>query len=413
MAKTPEVLYQERIKRVQDAIELRKPDRVPIVALFGFFPAKYTGITCEDAMYDYDKSMKAWVDTIVEFKPDMDDNPFPQRVYGRILDILDTKQLAWPGHGIDPDRGFQFIEKDYMKAEEYEAFMFDQTDFMLRNYWPRIFGTLGPFENLPPIHSIYSYGGLARFASFGTPEMKDALEALIKVGDEAKELVTRATEFDETMQRLGFPSQYGAVARAPFDIVSDFLRGTVGTMLDMFRTPDKLLEIVEQFVPIEIKAGLAAKNSGVPRVFMPLHKCIDTFMSPEQFDTFYWPTLQKVILALIDEGLNPMVFWEGDCTSRLETIKDIPAGKAVYWFEKTDMIKAKEVLGDVACIRGNVPLSILCAGTPDDVKNYCKELIDNVGRGGGFIMDASTQFDDAKPENVKAMFEFTKEYGQY
>ncbi len=175
----------------------------------------------------------------------------------------------------------------------------------------------------------------------------------------------------------------------------------------------ELREIVEQFVPIEIKAGLAAKNSGVPRVFMPLHKCIDSFMSPEQFNTFYWPTLQKVILALIDEGLNPMVFWEGDCTSRLETIKDIPAGKAVYWFEKTDMIKAKEVLGDVACIRGNVPLSILCAGTPDDVKNYCKELIDNVGRGGGFIMDASTQFDDAKPENVRTMFEFTKEYGQY
>ena len=413
MAKTPEVLYQERIKRVQDAIELRKPDRVPIVALFGFFPAKYTGITCEDAMYDYDKSMKAWVDTIVEFKPDMDDNPFPQRVYGRILDILDTKQLAWPGHGLDPDSGFQFIEKDYMKAEEYEAFMFDQTDFMLRNYWPRIFGTLRPLKNLPPIHGMYSYGGLTRFASFGTPEMKEALEALIKVGEEAKELVARASEFDETMQRLGFPSQYGAVARAPFDIVSDFLRGTVGAMLDMFRTPDKLLEVVEQFVPIEIKAGLAAKNSGVPRVFMPLHKCIDTFMSPEQFDTFYWPTLQKVILALIDEGLNPMVFWEGDCTSRLETIKDIPAGKAVYWFEKTDMIKAKEVLGDITCLRGNVPLSILCAGTPDDVKNYCRELIDNVGRGGGFIMDASTQFDDAKPENVKAMFEFTKEYGQY
>jgi len=28
-------------------------------------------------------------------------------------------------------------------------------------------------------------------------------------------------------------------------------------------------------------------------------------------------------------------------------------------------------------------------------------------------MDASTQFDDAKPENVRTMFEFTKEYGQY
>lgn len=413
MVKSPQVLYRERMKRVQDAIELREPDRVPIVVLFGFFPARHRGITCEDAMYDHDKTMKAWVDTILEFEPDMDDNPFPQRGWGRILDILDTKQLAWPGHGIDPNRGFQFIEKAYMKAQEYGAFLFDQTDFMFRYYWPRIFGTLGPFKNLPPIHGIYSYGGLTRFASFGTPEIKEALEALIKVGDEAKEVVARASEFDQTMKRLGLPSQYGAVARAPFDIVSDFLRGTVGTMLDMFRTPDRLLETLEKFVPIEIKAGLAAKNNGVPRVFMPLHKCIDTFMSPEQFNTFYWPTLRRVIMALIDEGLNPMVFWEGDCTTRLETIKDIPAGKAVYWFEKTDMLKAKEVLGEITCLRGNVPLSVLSTGTPDDVKNYCKGLIDNVGRGGGFIMDASTQLDDARPENVKAMFEFTKEYGQY
>jgi uroporphyrinogen-III decarboxylase len=136
-------------------------------------------------------------------------------------------------------------------------------------------------------------------------------------------------------------------------------------------------------------------------------------MSPDQFKAFYWPTLKKVILGLIDEGLNPFVFWEGDCTSRLELIGDIPKGKAVYMFESTDIFKAKRILRDVVCIRGNVPLSLLIAGTPDDVKEYCKKLIDTVGKGGGFIMDASANLDDAKPENLKAMVEFTKEYGRY
>ena len=50
-----------------------------------------------------------------------------------------------------------------------------------------------------------------------------------------------------------------------------------------------------------------------------------------------------------------MPLWEGDCTSRLETIADIPRGKAIYWFERTDLVRAKEVLGDVVCLRGNVP----------------------------------------------------------
>jgi uroporphyrinogen-III decarboxylase len=135
-------------------------------------------------------------------------------------------------------------------------------------------------------------------------------------------------------------------------------------------------------------------------------------MSLAQFKTFYWPTLQKLMLGLIDEGITPCPFFESDYTSRLELIADLPKGKACYSFESTDIFKAKEVLGDHICLRGNVPLSLLSTGTPDDVKYYCKKLIDVVGKGGGF-MDSAGGLDDAKPENVSAMYSFTKEYGVY
>jgi uroporphyrinogen-III decarboxylase len=114
-----------------------------------------------------------------------------------------------------------------------------------------------------------------------------------------------------------------------------------------------------------------------------------------------------LIVTLIDQGLVPCPLWEGDCTSRLEIIKDISQGKACYAFE------AKKVIGDTISIRGNVPLSIHATGTPENVKTYCKKLIDIVGRDGGYIMDSSTGLDDAGVENAKAMFEFTKEYGVY
>jgi uroporphyrinogen-III decarboxylase len=184
-------------------------------------------------------------------------------------------------------------------------------------------------------------------------------------------------------------------------------------MLDMFRQPDKVLEATEKLLPIMLRVGLTAKERGVPRVFIPLHKGLDGFMSPEQFKTFYWPTLKRLMEGLIEEGCTPFAFWEGDVASRLETIGDIPKGQAVYSFERTDMFRAKDVLGDTVCLKGNVPLSMLVAGTPDDVKEYCKTLIDVVGKDGGFIMDSSTTIDDAKPENVKMMFDFTKEYGGY
>jgi len=64
-------------------------------------------------------------------------------------------------------------------------------------------------------------------------------------------------------------------------------------------------------------------------------------------------------------------------------------------------------------INGNVPAAILSTGTTDEVKACCKQLIDVAGKGGGFILSTGSIIDTAKSENVRAMIEFTKEYGVY
>ena len=415
MEKTPQELFRERTKRVEDAIQLKVPDRVPFLPFFSFFPAKYAGISFEQAMYDYGKLAEVYKKAIIDFQPDMYTNPYGLISVGPTLELLDYKQLKWPGHGVDPNITFQFIEGEYMKAEEYDAFLFDPSDFMLRTIFPRIFGSLEAFKMLPSISSAFYLRTVLRVAMLGIPEVAATLERLLKAGAEARRMMAEANSFVEEMKRLGFPCQFGATAYAPFDYIGDFFRGTRGIMLDMYRNPDKLLAAVEKALPIMVEGGVSpAKRSGIPRVFIPLHKGAHGFMSLEQFKTFYWPTLHKLILTLIDEGLTPCPFFEGDYTDRLEIIKDIPKGKAIYIFESTDIFKAKEILGDRVCIRGNVPAALLCTTTPQEVRDYCKKLIDVVGKGGGFIMDGSIGIpDEAKPENVKAMADFTREYGVY
>jgi len=415
MAKTPEALYEERTKRVLDAVQLKVPDRVPFMSFFNFFHAKYGGITCEEAMYDYDKLAMAAKKTIMDFEPDMYNNPFPLVALGPILETLDCKFLAWPGGGLSPHHSYQFVENEYVKAEEYDDLLFDPTGFMLRQFLPRVYGALEPLQQLPPLPSIYYTRFVTRTAAFASPEVAGALEALVKAGTEARQMLAKAKVFADEMTALGFPSQIGGVAYAPFDYIGDFLRGTRGIMLDMYRVPDKLLESMEKLIPFILQGAIGpAQMTGIPFIFMPLHKGLDGFMSMDQFKTFFWPPLKRVILSLIEEGFIPMVLWEGDCTSRLETIKDIPKGKAIYWFERTDIFKAKEILGDTVCIRGNVPGTLLCVGSPEDVETYCKKLIDVVGKGGGFILDGAIGIpDEAKPENVKAMVDTTKEHGVY
>jgi uroporphyrinogen-III decarboxylase len=416
MKETAAEVYQEREKRVLDAIALRVPDRVPILVFFAFFPAKYCGMTVQELMYDPEKLFEAQWKTMVDFAPDMDNNPFGLRLLGPLLETLDFKPLKWPGHGVSANRTYQYIEGEYLKADEYDHFLLDPTDFMIRRFWPRIMGALSGFQQLPPLHNIISYylGVSMGFRGFAQPEVKAALETLVKAGEKSQEIATYALRFSQEAREEGFPMQFGAVSQAPFDTLSDFFRGMKGTMLDMYRRPDKVVQACEKLLPFMIEMAVnGTRASGNPRVFIPIHWGLDNFMSKEQFDRFFWPTLRALMQALIKEGLNPCPLWEGNCTSRLETIKDIPAGKACYAFESTDMIKAKEILGDTVCIRGNVPLSIMATGTPDQVRAYCKKLIDTVAKGGGYIMDTSTGLDDAKPENVKALFDFTREYGVY
>lgn len=416
MAKTSEELYGEREKRVLDAIALKVPDRVPIVVLFGFFPAKYAGLTVEEAMYDPEKLFDAQLKALLEFAPDMDQAPFAIRSLGPTLEALDFRQLKWPGHGVAKDHTYQFVEGEYMTADEYDHFLLDPSDFMVRKYWPRVCGKLKGFEKLAPLHGIITYymGFNLGIAPFSLPEVAEAFAAMQKAGEEAVRIAAYSRRYAEKAKEEGFPMQTGAFTQAPFDTLGDFFRGTKGLMLDMYRRPDKVVKACEKLLPIMFETAInATRASGNPRVFIPIHKGLDGFMSEDQFKRFFWPTLRELMITLIEAGCNPCPLWEGDCTSRLPVIRDIPPGKACYAFEATDMVKAKEILGETVCIRGNVPLSIVATGTPDDVISYCKNLIDKAGRDGGFIMDTSTGLDDAKPENVKAMFDFTREYGVY
>ncbi len=416
MSKTTEELYREREKRVLDAIALTKPDRVPVVALFSFFPAKYSNMTVREVMYDPEKQWKAYWRTLTEFEPDMDQNPFALRFIGPLLDTLDFRQLKWPGHGISDNFTYQFVEDEYMMADEYEAFLFDPTDFMIRKYWPRVFGALGGLGKIsPPRHIVtYAMGMPFGFAPYNTPEVAASLDALKAAGEKSMEIAKYAASYTAKAKEAGFPMQYGGFTQAPFDTLGDYFRGTKGLMLDMYRRPKLVIRACEKLLPLMIDMAVgASRASGNPRIFIPIHKGLDGFMSMEQFHTFFWPTLRDLFVALINEGIVPCPLWEGNCTSRLPTIGDIPPGRALYGFEATDIFKAKEILGDKVCIKGNVPLSMMATGTPEDVVAYCKKLIDVVGRDGGYIMDAASSLDNAKTENVRAMIDFTKEYGVY
>lgn len=412
-ARPPEELLKERTKRVADAIQVKVPDRVPIIPFFAFFPAKYAHITCQDAFYDAVKWKSACRQTIVDFEPDM--HSVASIVPGPVLDALECQQVKLPGHGVSPHSTHQFVEREYMRPGEYEAFLYDQSDYAVRTYIPRLYGTLGALSKLPPLrYLLFGYSESMATEMLTEPEFVHAFDSLAKAGHEMINWNAVMGTFNQEMAELGFPAYSASRTLVPYDLLSDYHRGMRGSMIDLYRQPDKILEACQKLLPLSIDKGIsAAKKSGNPRIFIPLHRGAEGFMSLKQFETFYWPTLKKLILAVIESGLTPCPFFEGDYTSRLEYLLELPKGKVMAYFDTTDIFKAKQILGNHLCIMGNVPASILQTGTPQDVKDCCKKLIDVVGKNGGYIMAPRGAIDEARPENVRAMFDFTREYGVY
>jgi len=246
------------------------------------------------------------------------------------------------------------------------------------------------------------------------PKVEDTIKKLRKAGMEIRKYRSRMEEFDRLLKEFSLPQLYQGGILPPFDVISHSVRGMKGTMLDMYRQPDKLLEACDLLLKKSLERPLPPPNEyGNLRMFMTNTRGSDDFISTEQFDIFYWPTFKKLVLTLIERGATPCIFFEGNFTSRLEYLLEFPRGKFAVRLDTTDIIRAKEILRDHCCIEGNVPSSLLQIGSVQEVKDYCKRLIDVVGKGGGYILGPRSSTDMVKPENLKAMIEFTKEYGRY
>jgi uroporphyrinogen-III decarboxylase len=398
MDKATEQLYREREKRYIDAVQ------------FSYFPAKFCGITYKDSYYDFPKWKEAYLKTALWLQPDRCEY-FPTQS-GRVMEALDSKTSVWPGHGVGENSSHQFVENENMKASEYDHYLNDESDFNIRCILPRTYGFLAPLAKLPPLESMQM---MLPFHVFASPDFAHMLENLAAISREAVEWQKQVMDMFTALNEAGFPGRTAmAGGGVPYDMISDFLRGMRGAMLDMYRCPDKLLAAIEkisQKTLDRIKSG--PKATEFTTAFIALHRGADGFMSLKQFEKFYWPYLMKLVTALVEAGYTPEIFFEGDYTQRLEYLQELPKGKVIARFDRSDMEKVKKALAGRVCISGNVPASLLQVGSVDDVKKYCKWLIDVVGKDGGFIMGPGSVVDEVKAENLKTMVDFTREYGVY
>lgn len=387
--------------RVQTAVGLSKPDRVPFAPTFHNYYALEYGVTIKDAMTDPDCLVAPLNKFMNRYEPDLLYSPcyFPIEP----MEFSGYTAARWPGGrwSDDPNMPYQYIDQQYLEDEDYDEFINDPSRFVLRKILPKkhtAFSGLSLLD-LPPMcsHSIYA------LASLGAPPVKQALENMIKTGEMITDNLGKVAKLDMMCIERGFPVFGSAVAHCPFDDFADYVRGLLTTCMDCITEPERLELALSRWGDVVIPAAIAnAKMQRAKYLFIPLHCGTDDFMSLQNYQRFYWPHLKRLIMAAIDAELTPMVICEGKYYTRLETIADVPRGEVIYVFEDTDFAKAKKALGDVACIGGGMPTEYLMRGDKQRVIDETKRMIDLCGGGGGYIMSNSVALDQVKTENMDA-----------
>ena len=398
MAKDMEQLYAERMNRYVTAMRNEKPDRIPIRPFAAEFAAMYAGYTCQEVTHDYEKAF----DAVLKCTADFDwDAVVPNMVYvwTGLTQAIGLTYYGVPGIDIPPDTGFQYREppedEALMKREEYDELIEDPTRFLYEVWLPRASAPVSAKGEPTSYKNNLSFvkGGMAMLAYF--------------------------TAFGPQVERLrtetGTLSAIAGILKAPLDILGDKLRGYLGLTMDLLEMPEKVMAACQALMPhlqhVAVSGLDPDRNVPIP---IWMHRGCVPFVRPEHFETIYWPTLKPIVEAIRAAGGQVLFYAEGDWNAHLDSFAELPDRSIIYHADRVDIFEIHEALGNKFCISGGIPNYLLAVGTEDQVRERCKKVIDGVAGDGGYIMDASAIMQNAaKIENVRAMTEFTREYGVY
>ena len=398
MDREKERLYAARLKRYVTALRNEKPDMVPIRPFVAEFTAKYAGFTCQEVTQDYEKAFAAVRKCAADFDWDA---VVANMVYlwAGITQANGIKYYAVPGIDIPADTGFQYREPSeeqaFMQPEDYDALIEDPTGFLFNVWLPRVSDDVRAMGQETSYRNNLSFlkGGMALLSYFNA------------FGRQNELLRTES----------GTVSALAGIFKAPFDILADKLRGYVGLSMDLFERPEKVLAACEALMPHLLHVALSGADpqKNVPIGFWMHRGCVP-FISPAQFEKFYWPTLKPIIEEIWSRGHQVLFYAEGDWNAHLESFAQLPQQSIVYHVDRGDIFEVHRKLGDKFCLSGGIPNFLLSYGSPQEVRDYCKKVIDAVAGNGGYILDAGAIMqNDTSAENLRAMTDFVRDYGVY
>ena len=364
-------------ERFEAAISLDTVDRHPVFPIIVTTAPRLYGITQAAAWQDHNVAREALIRCFEEFGYDYGSKP------NYYYSMLPGKMCAAPVRNLIP--GKHLAEDDLYQVDEKVLFAREDYDKIAALGWNGFWD-----EHYEKI-SRKTWEQFTQMQSISNQLYVDDM----KICEERGMPIFLGVAVDSVLMAF-------SLSRT----LTEFTR-------DLYEVPDKVEAAMQASCDDLISNAIqVCRNNGKKVAFIVLERGSGFYYRLPVFERFEWTFLQRYVDAFVSEGITPWLHLDTDWGMNLPYFKKLPKGKCVCDLDgTTDIFRAKEILEDHMCISGDVPASLLTVGKPEEVAEYCKRLIDEVGDGGGFMLTTGCECPiDARPENLRAMVETGKEY---
>jgi len=362
----------DSFEKLDRAIALKPTPEIPVYPHIITFAGRCAGIT-QAELFSSNKAWLAACDKTFERvgKPDV---VFPFNPWDTAY--VESMKVKLPGRDLGPDEPFQFVEEEVMQASDY--------DVIIEKSW-----NAWNFEFMKAIQSPPWHGRI------GTAKV---LWNFIRAGMHTGKNIKH-------WQKQGLPVMFHAGVAPPFDVFS-LSRSLRPFYRDIFDMPEKVKKAVDVGTEAMIKLGISnAKRAKGNRVAIFAMRSSASFISPTIFDEISFPSIKRMVEGYHAAGLVSVLHCDGNWDLMLPRFRELPRASCVVELDGASSIrKAREVLADHLCIKGDVRAPLLSLAEKKEVETYCRELIDFMGHDGGFILGSGCEVPiTAKVENVAAL----------
>jgi uroporphyrinogen-III decarboxylase len=370
-----EALYQERFAGIKKAINLEPAERIPVIYAASAFSPRYMGMSMAEFCADPEASLNVTIAAMDKLGGLDGINMASAGSLTSILPMLWLSRVAVPGRDLPPDSLYQVREAEVMTQADYDVIINKGWQGFLDGYLPKV------------------------------ADMAELSEAMHWMANNMSRAISVYREH-------GYVAMVSNGITTPFEY---FCGGRSMTQFyaDLYRIPDKVQAAMDVVLPDIIAQSLnGARLAGTMGIWVGGWRSASALVAPRLWNRFVWPYFLKIVHAVVDAGLTPVLHLDQDWTRDLARLRDLPAKKCITNPDgMTNMNKFKELLGDHMAMMGDVPASMFATGTPEDIHDYVRNLVSLFDSRGLLLCPGCDAPINAKPENMIAFIAASHEFG--